>query len=431
MKKIFLAVAFSLLASGIQAQTNGSSSSYSRFGLGTLNDQSQGFNRGMAGVGIGIQLGNRVNMANPASYAVIDSLSFLFDVGMNVSLGRLSMTGTSKNVQNCSLDYVNAGLQLRRGLGLSFGFVPFSTIGYNFSNQRKVGTDLSTLQTITSTSTYKGDGGLHQAYVGMGWQPFKPFSVGANIAFLWGEYSHSLKQTSSASGTSDQNLTHSANLRTYKIDLGAQYVLPLAKGDRLTLGATAGIGHRIGSDVTLTHYSSAGDSTVSVAKHPFDLPYTFGIGASWTHKGLLVAADVRQEQWANCHAPEEVKSGTTIIYRAHKNAYLNRTKISAGAQYLPDAFDNHYIKRMQYRAGVSYSTPYLKVNGQNGPSELSLTAGVGLPIANRYNNRSMVNVNVQWFRRAASQAGMIKENYFMLNVGMTFNERWFMKSRIQ
>ena len=59
--------AIMMLATSLQAQTNGSNSSYSRFGLGTLADQSQGFNRGMGSTGIGIRLGNRVNLRRSQS----------------------------------------------------------------------------------------------------------------------------------------------------------------------------------------------------------------------------------------------------------------------------------------------------------------------------------------------------------------------------
>jgi hypothetical protein len=177
------------------AQTNGSNSPYSRYGYGLLADRAQGFNKGMAGVSQGIRLGNRVNMQNPASYSEIDSLSFIFDVGMNLSMGRMTQGNNRINVKNAGLDYVNAGLRLTKGLGLSFGFVPFTTIGYNFYTQDKVGNDAITSQPINTLSSYYGEGGLHQMYVGAGWNPFLDLSIGANINFIWGTYEHVLKQT--------------------------------------------------------------------------------------------------------------------------------------------------------------------------------------------------------------------------------------------
>lgn len=420
-----------------EAQTNGSNSSYSRFGLGTLNDQSQGFNKGMAGVGLGLRPNNLVNMANPASYSAIDSLSFIFDAGMNFSIGRLSQKGNSVNVRNCNIDFVNAGLRLSKGLGLSFGFVPFSTIGYYFYSASKVTNEYATTQPVSSTSTYSGNGGLHQIYLGVGWNPFARLSVGVNASFLWGNYTHDVSQTFTENGAGTTNgysslfSNHNGDINTYKLDLGVQYPLKLTDKDELTLGATASIGHKVKSDVTLIRYTSGGDSLKVTADKPFDLPYTFGIGAGWRHgEKLSVAADYKMERWAECHVPQMTTSGNELNYSAQKGAYMNRSKISAGAQYIPNSFDKRYYNRMNYRIGAHFSTPYLKINGLDGPQEYGVTMGVGLPIANRYNNRSMVNVCLQWFHRAPSTQAMIKENYFMINIGMTFNERWFSKFRI-
>ena len=429
-------LAFTTLSS--IAQSNGSHSSYSRFGLGILNDQSQGFNKGMAGVAQGIRIGNRVNMQNPASYSAIDSLSFIFDVGMNVSTGRLTQGGSSVNVRSAGLDYVNAGLRLKRGLGLSFGFVPFTTIGYNFYTHNKVGNDAITSQPINTISSYYGDGGLHQMYVGTGWNPFLDLSVGANVNFIWGTYEHSLKQTfgegteTSNDKYSGLNSLHKANIRTYKIDLGAQYPIRLTKEDMLTFGATVGLGHNIKSDAVLTRYTSVGDSIEVKADSPFDLPFTYSAGISWQHKNnLILATDVKHERWADCGILEMKADGKNIIYESRKGGFLNRTKVSAGAQYIPDPVNSKYINRIQYRMGASVSTPYLKINGQNGPKEYCVSAGVGLPITNNFNNRSIVNINLQWLRRASNATSMITEDYFMVNVGITFNEMWFMKFKIK
>ena len=438
MKRIFTILSILvLLPLATLGQTNGSNSSYSRFGMGILNDQSQGFNRGMSGVGIGIRNGHLLNMSNPASYSAIDSLSFLFDVGVNFSLGHLSSKTASINVRNCSLDYVNAGFRLHRGLGLSLGFVPYSTIGYNFTTETNVARQYTTTQPITATNTYKGDGGMHEVYVGVGWRAIKNLSIGANIGYLWGAYDHSLQQTFMENGTvsstySGLNSIQAADIRTYKIDLGAQYPIRIGKADLLSLGVTTGIGHQIKTDATLTRYTTAGDSTVITARRPFELPYTFGIGGAWIHKGkLLVAADVSHERWGDCKAPMMTEVGKKLTYQAQTGSYMNRTKVAAGAQYQPDIYKKNYLMRMVYRVGANYSTPYLKINGKDGPSEYGLTAGVGLPITNQYNNRSMVNVNLQWLRRAPGESGMIKENFFMINVGMSFNESWFMKFKIK
>ena len=87
-----------------------------------------------------------------------------------------------------------------------------------------------------------------------------------------------------------------------------------------------------------------------------------------------------------------------------------------------------FIDRVRFRAGVSYSTPYYKVNGQDGPREISVSAGFGIPIINSYNNRSILNVSGQWVHSSAD--GLLTENTFRINIGITFNERWFMKWKV-
>jgi hypothetical protein len=48
---------------------------------------------------------------------------------------------------------------------------------------------------------------------------------------------------------------------------------------------------------------------------------------------------------------------------------------------------------------------------------------------NFWNNRSMLHISGQWTRNAAT--GLIKENTFRINIGLTFNERWFAKMRVE
>ena len=125
-----LALCFVLLMSAAfsLAQNGGGKSSYSRFGLGLLNDQSLSWNRAMGGVGVAMPSGNKLNIMNPASYAYIDSLSFVFDIAMSGNFGHMSTPQNSKNVNNATLDYAVAGFRLRKDLGLSFGFTGLAGI---------------------------------------------------------------------------------------------------------------------------------------------------------------------------------------------------------------------------------------------------------------------------------------------------------------
>lgn len=422
------------------AQSNGNNSSYSRYGLGTLSEQSQTFNRGMGGVAMGMRNGKRVNMLNPASYSAIDSLTFLFDVGMSLQYGHLSSSSSSVNVRNTSFSNVNAGFRLAPGLGMSFGFVPFSSIGYNFKASSRVGNGYTTSKPITSMTKYTGNGGIHQVYLGAGWNPFAKLSIGANVSFLWGDYEHNMAQafyegTDAASNFNSQNNTYYASIYTYKVDFGLQYPIRLTDMDWLTLGATYSLGHDVSNDATLTRFTSANDTITRTANDAFSLPHTFGGGFAWTHKDqLLIAADVIHEMWDGCKLPTAgTDANNDLIYNARTDQFMNRTLCKLGLEFTPDAQERtKYAQTIKYRLGASFATPYTRVNGNDGPKEFRLTAGVGLPLTTRkMTGRSVINVSGEWLMRKASAKNLIDENYLMLNIGVTFNERWFMKWKIE
>lgn len=433
-RQVISILLLTLLPLAATAQSNGTNSSYSRYGLGLLCDQSQGYNRSMGGVGQALRSGNRLNKLNPASYSAIDSLSFLFDVGMSLQRTRMKQGGSHQTANNTSFDYVIAGWRLRRNLGMSVGFVPYSDIGYNFSKEEDITVDPISLQRISQELTYTGSGGLHEIFLGMGWQPFKGFSAGFNAGYRWGSINHAASQTFLEDGTvnttsySSLTTAYVSDVRTWSAEVGLQYRTVVNPTNRLTLGATVGIGHSIYSKATMMRASLSADTISSSIHNAFQLPMTYSFGAAWEWtERLLVAADVTMQQWGNCTTPQLVTTATGgIDYVANTGVYKNRWLINAGAEFVPGRYDNSYLRRVNYRFGASYSTPYLKINGLEGPREFSLTAGMGFPVFN-VNSRSYVNFGVQWVHRKPSSASLITENVMLINIGLTFHEAWFMK----
>ena len=117
------------------------------------------------------------------------------------------------------------------------------------------------------------------------------------------------------------------------------------------------------------------------------------------------------------------------------NSLENRTcgKVTAGVDYCPDYMGRHFLTRLHYKAGVSYATPYYYIyspsgSRSDGPKEFSASLGFGIPIINSWNNRSTLNISAQWARQSAT--GFIRENVFRINIGLTFNERWFAKWKL-
>ena len=440
---ITAAMAIACAAAPAAAQSHGgSNSSYSRYGLGLPADPSQGFNRAMGGVAQGLRSRSRINMQNPASYSAMDSLTFLFDVGMGLQRTRMSQGNTATSVNNTAFEYVSAAFRLGRNLGMSVGFRPFTDIGYSFTQERDVTIDPYSLQSVTQQVSYDGNGGLHQAYIGAGWRPFKGLSVGANAGIIWGSISNQAVQTFTENGTSNTSnysslsTYYSADILTWKGDIGLQYQHLLNQTNLLTVGATVGIGHTVGSDATILRTSLRGDTIKNVATNAYQLPMTYSFGIAWEHaQKLTLAADVTLGQWGSCTTPQLNGEGTNSRYEAATGEYSNNFRISAGLEYVPDRFNHAFLSRVNYRLGAFYTSPNQRINGHDGPHEFGITAGVALPITNAITNRSFnnvyapsyVNIGLQWTRRDADFSNAITENVFRINIGLTFNERWFMK----
>ena len=425
MKKIFAAMSIALLATPALAQS-GTNSPYSQYGIGVLSDQGNSFNRGMNGVGLGLRPHNQINYLNPASYSAVDSLSFIFDAGLSLQMTNFKEGKVSKNAKNASFEYVVAGFRAAPNLGVAFGILPISNVGYQFSN-----TSIASLKDGTSTAVstmYSGTGGLHEAFVGLGWSPVKGFSFGLNGGYLWGEMEHIIENSYTDSSAKSLKKKRNCSIGSYKLDFGVQYQHNLNDKDVITVGATYGLGHSLNADPTLAIISSGSvsDTTEYVAHDGIDFPSQIAAGVSYTHgTKWTVGLDYTLQQWAEAKFPME-QGGS---YVSKKGMFMDSHKINAGFEYCQNTEGRSFMSRVRYRLGAGYSTPYIKVGSKDGPSQLSVSAGVGIPIVNAFNNRSMLNVSAQWVRNDAS--GLIKENSFRINVGFTFNERWFAKWKFE
>ena len=395
---------------------SGTNSPYSQYGLGILSDQSQGFNRGMNGLGIGLRNGNQVNYLNPASYSSIDSLTMLVDMGLSLQLTNFKEKGNKVNARNANFDYVVASFRLFPKFGLAAGVVPFTNIGYNYSFTEKVGTS-----TTTTTQTYNGDGGLHQVFLGFGWNPFAGLSLGANASYLWGTYHKVLGVTS-----------NSANVNN--IDLGLQWEQKIGKNDAFVIGATMGLRHKLGADASVSiknvnSQTGVSQSSADTVSNAFSIPLTIGGGMSYRHGNKwLVGVDYSLQKWGELDFPRI--NSNTQRYELASGLLRDRSKFTVGGEWTPRAYDmNNLFNRIHYRVGASYATPYYNIGDVKGPSEVSVSAGFGIPIFNTWNNRSLLNISAQWTHVSAKD--MITENTFRINVGLTFNERWFQKWKVK
>ena len=403
----------------------GTNSPYSQFGIGALSDQSQSMSRGMNGVGYGLRQGNNVNTLNPASYSGVDSLTMLFDMGVSGQFTHYEEGKLKRNASLASFEYVVGSFRAWKNVGVSFGLLPYSSVGYEYATSSR-DQNLGQL-----TESFTGSGGLHEVFLGFGWRLLKPLSIGVNAGYLWGSIDRSVLPDADATANSLRK-NYSTSVSNYKLDIGAQWVQPIGRFDRLTLGAVVGLGHNLKNDAEMTivstnQLSNSSDTTALKLTDAFELPMSFGVGAAYQHAGkLTLAADFTLDKWGDVKFP----TFTGNEYKLQSGLLKDRMKMSVGLDWLPNPsqMGGRFLEHVHYRLGAGYATPYYYINGKEGPKELSVSAGFGIPIVNMHNNRSVLNISGQWVRSSATD--FVTENYFRINIGVTFNERWFMKWKV-
>ena len=405
---------------------SGTNSPYSQYGLGDLADEGVGFNKGMGGVGYAFRKGNEVNPMNPASYASIDSVTMIFDGGLSGQITNFKEGGCKLNAKSGGFDYVTGAFRLFRHVGVTFGVMSYSNIGYSYSSSERP-------EGMTTDMVYKysGDGGLNQLFVGMGFQILKSLSVGFNVGYLWGDMERTVK-TSTSSSINTLYREYNASISNYKLDFGIQYTQPVSAKDNLTLGAVFSPGHKLNADPYCREINAnssilKSDTTTYTITNGLELPTTIGVGLAINHdQRLRVGADFRYQKWGSIDFPAFSGNSYSLRSGLLKDSY----KFNVGAEWIPNPRSTRSVfHHIRYRLGAGYTTPYYYINGQDGPKDLQLSLGIGVPIMNAYNNRSFLNVSAQWQHRSADN--LITENTFRLNIGITFNERWFSKMKVE
>ena len=431
MNKILASFVLASLTTSAFAQSN-TNSPYSQFGLGDITDQSVSFNKGMNGVGLAMRRGNEVNPMNPASYSAIDSLTMLFDAGLSGQITNFKENGKSLNGKSGGFDYAVGQFRAFKNVGIAFGVLPYSNIGYKYQSSQTLN---DAEKTVTQT-VFEGSGGLHQLFIGAGVRPFKPLSLGFNLSYFWGDYDRGVGSVES-SQLSVLTKEYRADISSYKLDFGVQLELPLSKLDNITLGATWSPGHSLKSDpecliTNIKTTISKADTTTFKLTDGLSIPTSFGFGIAYNHaQNLRVGADFTMQKWGSVDYPQLVTDAQTGVtsYTLKSGLLKDSYRVNVGAEWTPRPMGRYFLQRVRYRAGVGMATPYYYINGKEGPKELSASIGFGIPIMNGYNNRSLLSISGQYVHRSADN--LIKESTFRINIGFTFNERWFAKWKVE
>ena len=407
----YIIVAILAFAGATQASAQYSTSAYSRIGYGMLGENATGTQRQMGGVGYAMSGNRSVNSMNPASYATTDSLTFLWEIGADASQLWAEENGTKGNSFGGGLDYINASFRVAKNVGMSFGVVPFSSVGYQFGNDITYGTE-----------TRAGEGAISELYLGAGWSPIKNLSVGANVSYMFGTLDNYTYIYSTGTSFFDRTM----EIRDWNLHIGAQYSYDLNRKDRVTVGAVFSPKKSFHGHTWGTYYDASSDTKLDTVSYKslkgnYEQPNTFGLGVNYKHGNQLMGEiDFTYQDWS------KAKYTSMTYYEQADMKFDNRWKVAAGVQYVPDERGS-YFKRVAYRLGAFYNHDYQNISGNN-VRDYGLSLGFGFPALG---SKSIVNLGFEWKHRTTSPAVLIKENYLNITLSLTFNEMWFWQNKLR
>ena len=401
------------------AMAQNTNTPYSMYGYGLIGDRATSMQRQMGGVGYAMNSGRQINVMNPASYAAIDSLTFLFDIGADLSLIWSEEGKHKERSTGGGLDYATMQFPISKYMGGSIGLVPYSSVGYAFGNEIAHG-----------TAQYQGSGGINELYLGFA-GTVKGFSLGLNVSYDFGNIVNDVFASPSEGNSKTE---HVMQIRDWNILVGAQYTFKPTRNDRVVIGATFSPKKTLLGKTWVTTQEMTQESLPTYEgemkmKGKYYTPNSVGAGVSWSRERtsrFSVEFDYTWQGWKDCkYSPiySDKEEGKEVFLGMEFN---NRQKFALGAEFVPKMHGN-YGQRITYRIGAYYTEDYLKVRN-NGVREYGVTAGCGFPTPE---GKTMINLGVEWKLRRAHPDPLIKENYLNITLGVNFNEVWFFKRKIR
>ena len=422
-----------LVGQTVSAQRIGNSP-YSRIGIGELYQPGYAPNYAMGGAGTAYANGIFINNVNPA--LLTRNRSTAFDIGFFGGAKQLKTEDASQRNLNLNLGYLAMAFPATRRWAMSLSLAPYSSVNYEQVSRGTVAGS-----TDPTLLTYRGFGGLSAVSFNNGVSLYKKedkenrtireLSVGLQTSYLFGSVT---REAISKVGADTVLSYHVAQVRRtnysdFFFKPGIAYRHRFNERAYLNVGATYDISRKLdGNQLNSIEYRLAPDadslSTYVLSSGrvgTLTLPGSYQLGVSVDvplHWAL--AADVSYRRWNDLQGSDSV-------------ALRNGITVALGGEWTPNINSlDSYFKRSTYRFGVNYAQIPFATPGGNQLRDVSLRAGVFLPITpGDRRSLSYFNLGVAVGQRGQLGDGLIRERYINVSLGITINDfGWFLKPKI-
>lgn len=387
---------------------------YSVFGLGELRHNQYVQNLGMGSLSQGYRSNLSINDVNPASYAALDSTSFVFETTLFTHFYEQKAGDVRQQADYITLGNISLGFPVTRWWSFAAGLKPYSQVGYRIRDVEEHP------QAGMVNYIYEGSGGINQLFVGSSVEPLRGLSVGANLNYLFGTLAYEASVRSDSTGVFQTNLTNANQVSGWTLGLGIQYHHRFGQYRHITVGATYGGAQEIGLKTTETlRRRLLGEPNYDTIAHVemdegrLSLPAYHGFGVyGRLSRSWFAGLDYQWQNWEDFSFPGK------------PDAFNNSFRLAGGVRYRPvvETFPT-FFHRMQYSVGARYGQSYFMPAGEE-LREFGISFGTSIPIRG---SLSALNIQFEYSRRGSANTHPMEESFYRINVGINIYERWFVR----
>jgi len=450
LNSVFAATLLLLLApmaAGAQTSSINAFSPYTMYGLGELSTPGSLAMRSMGGAGVALRNPGVMNMLNPAAFSAAPQKSFLFSFGLegqNYYNFQQDNGATKKSAYNTfNFHDIAFQLPLTKRLGLGMSLSPYSSVGYRTKYYRDYDPEDPVWGNVGPVQyAYEGEGDVTEVKVGVGWEVFKNFSIGAAAQYYWGKIDRSYTAVATAiTGEGSFNPIvgkSSYGISRFKGQVGVQWNAIFTSKRALTFGATYDFGGDLRPKSEERIYTSdlygtavKGDTTTL----KLVLPKQLAVGVSYQTAKWSVGLDYVFQNWGGSNK-DAVRTALGSTGERFDVAYRNTSTVKFGVEFTPNRYDaRSFMKRWSYRAGFRYGA-YNQTFGGHDLNQYAVTLGFGIPV--HFFGSTSIDLGVEYGCRGfnvAERVGLVRQRYFKFAVGFSLfagsenGEYWFVRPK--
>jgi hypothetical protein len=294
------------------------------------------------------------------------------------------------------------GFRITPWMATSFGFTPYSTIGYNINTKADVeGSNLK------YTKTFTGEGGVNRTFLSTSFKPTKNLALGINASYLFGNVTQ--RELSDTYYYLLEDVTYLSN---FHLDYGLNYRFAI-KDNNFSVGLIFGETKKLRAKNVMTIKTNTEIEVIEGRSNKYRIPRNYGIGVGFERKFFKAGADFERSVWEG------------IEFENSRIRSRNSDRISAGVEF-PSFGPNKGTNRMLlYRIGAEYRGSYYIIN--NTPiNYYAFSFGTGIPLKGVL---SAVNVSLELGQNGVKKKDLFRENFATLHIDLSLRDLWFIKRK--